>query len=414
MSKLTDHLANILPSPWRDKKYEKERGNEIATCFLIKNALKKGSYLSEELEYQSQDEHIQFRANKEHPVILGDMLNRIFDIMKKDLRVMYAIYVRSCGQTVEVIDQPDGIWNFDMCKAMENDKQLRSFCRQVTLSVSYAHGNIDDTILVNLKMNGGDEHTHFIRASIIRTLSTEDGDVSFSANQNQPETYSILFAYDKDCQQKRNADFDNTLERIVDKYAKGKELDDDETALIAKIAPEAGWHYSWGHKAFDDKRYWDALLYFETAFHLLKEQWYVGKLSDEGLQIFYHCCYLIGYCYAEMRLYQKAYFYLDIVWPLKVITYCAEYINCLVNSKDVRANNMIEEELERLDALKDEDFTTEISGYYRFLLRRHAHVLTGMHRLDEAEELLKKLLETDGRTEFIQNELDYIKQLREE
>ncbi len=53
--------------------------------------------MSEELEYQSQDEHIQFRANKEHPVILGDMLNRIFDIMKKDLRVMYAIYVRSCG-----------------------------------------------------------------------------------------------------------------------------------------------------------------------------------------------------------------------------------------------------------------------------------------------------------------------------
>lgn len=83
MSKLTDHLANILPSSWRDKKYEKERGKEIATCFLIKNALKTGAYLSEELEYQSQDEHIQFRANKEHPVILGDMLNRIFDIMKK-------------------------------------------------------------------------------------------------------------------------------------------------------------------------------------------------------------------------------------------------------------------------------------------------------------------------------------------
>lgn len=83
MSKLTDHLANILPSSRRDKKYEKERGKEIATCFLIKNALNTGAYLSEELEYQSQDEHIQFRANKEHPVILGDMLNRIFDIMKK-------------------------------------------------------------------------------------------------------------------------------------------------------------------------------------------------------------------------------------------------------------------------------------------------------------------------------------------
>ena len=35
-------------------------------------------------------------------------------------------------------------------------------------------------------------------------------------------------------------------------------------ALIAKIAPEAGWNYSWGHEAFNEKRYWDALLYLEN------------------------------------------------------------------------------------------------------------------------------------------------------
>lgn len=115
-----------------------------------------------------------------------------------------------------------------------------------------------------------------------------------------------------------------------------------------------------------------------------------------------------------MRLYEKAYFYLDIVWPLKDITYCAEYINCLANSKDVRAMNMIDEELERLDDLKEEEFTEEISKYYCFLLRRRAYVLTNMHHLDEAEELLKKLLEVDGRTEYIQNELDYIRKLRRE
>ena len=55
----------------------------------------------------------------------------------------------------------------------------------------------------------------------------------------------------------------------------------------------------------------------------------------------------------------------------------------------------------------------KISRYYCFLLRRRAYVLTDMHHLDEAEELLKKLLETDDRTEYIQDELDYIKRLRE-
>ena len=94
MSKLTDAMLNTLFSRWRDKRYEKERVEEIATSFLIKNALKTGAYLSEEYEYQSQEEHIQFRANKDHAVVLGTMLNRIFDIRKEDLRMMYVIYKR--------------------------------------------------------------------------------------------------------------------------------------------------------------------------------------------------------------------------------------------------------------------------------------------------------------------------------
>lgn len=75
--------------------------------------------------------------------------------------------------------------------------------------------------------------------------------------------------------------------------------------------------------------------------------------------------------------------------------------------------NMIDEELERLDDLKEEEFTDDISNYYCFLLRRRAYVLTDMHHLDEAEDLLKKLLEFDNHTEYIQKELDYIRQLRE-
>ena len=86
----------------------------------------------------------------------------------------------------------------------------------------------------------------------------------------------------------------------------------------------------------------------------------------------------------------------------------------LVHAKDPRAIQEIDDELGRLDALKEEEFTEETFSYYCFLLRRRAYVLTDMNRLDEAEELLKKLLKTDDRTEYIQGELDYIKQLREE
>lgn len=414
MSKLTDHLSNFLLSPWEDKRYIKERGEELATSFLIKEALKTGAYLAEELEHQNLNEHIRFRASREHAVILGTMLNRIFDIRKEDLLEMYVIYTLGDRQTGKEIIQSDAIWNFDLCKAMTDEKHPEMFYNQVTLCVSYTlNETTDNTVLIHLKENGGDEQTRFIRASVMRTIFMEEGDVSFSAAQNQPEAYSLLFAYDLTDPQKRIAELEKRLDKATKKYAKGKELDADEMALIAKIAPEAGWNYSWGHEAFNEKRYWDALLYLENAFYLLKEKWYKHTLSKEGTEVFYHCCYMIGFCYDEMKLYQKAYYYLSLVWPLDNITYNYEYINCLVHSKDPRAIQEIDDELERLDALKDEEITERISRYCCFLLRRRAYVLTDMHQLDEAEELLKKLLETGDRTEYIQDELDYIKRLHE-
>lgn len=35
MSKLTDHLSKFLPFPREDKRYVKERGEELATSFLM-------------------------------------------------------------------------------------------------------------------------------------------------------------------------------------------------------------------------------------------------------------------------------------------------------------------------------------------------------------------------------------------
>ncbi|OUP26800.1 hypothetical protein [Bacteroides sp. An19] len=110
----------------------------------------------------------------------------------------------------------------------------------------------------------------------------------------------------------------------------------------------------------------------------------------------------------------QRYAYARYITNLNYINSNYEYINCLVHAKDPRAIQAIDDELDRLDALKEEEFTEETFSYYCFLLRRRAYVLTDMNRLDEAEELLKKLLKTDDRTEYIQGELDYIKQLREE
>lgn len=149
MSKLTDHLSNLLPFPREDKRYVKERSEELATSFLIKEALKTGTYLSEELEHQNLNERIQFRASREHAVILGTMLNRIFDIRKEDLLSLYVVYTRSDCQIGKEIIQPDAIWNFDLCKAMADEKHPEMFYNQVTLCVSYTRNEeTEETVLI--------------------------------------------------------------------------------------------------------------------------------------------------------------------------------------------------------------------------------------------------------------------------
>lgn len=131
--------------------------------------------------------------------------------------------------------------------------------------------------------------------------------------------------------------------------------------MIAKIVPEILWNYSCGSQAFQEHRYWDAILYLENVYHELKECWLEDEIIDEECHIFFQTCYMIGFGYADMGLYEKAYYYLDIIWPLEEITYCREYINCLVNLKDLRAESTIDNELDRLEQLmNDKNNNSEI------------------------------------------------------
>ena len=130
------------------------------------------------------------------------------------------------------------------------------------------------------------------------------------------------------------------------------------------------------------------------------------------LSAFYDSCYSIGWCYAELKLFERALFYLEICLMRGNIADKIEYINCLVNSKDVRAMWFILHELQQLSQLKENEFTDEIIFYYHFLRRRRAYVLIDMGKLDDAEAEFTRMLDEEANKPFAQRELEYIKQLR--
>lgn len=191
--------------------------------------------------------------------------------------------------------------------------------------------------------------------------------------------------------------------------------------MIAKVVPEVLWNYSWGNDVFQQKRYLDAIVYLENVYYELKERLLRLEMTEDEKWIFFQTCYLIGFSYMELNLPEKAYFYLDIIWPLEEISYCREYIiNCLVNLKDLRAESTIDGELERLKQLMDDkkaDYKTKdaLVSYFRFLKRRKAHVLVDIDKLDEAEKLFGELLQDEEKElviKYIEGELKYIDKMR--
>ena len=104
--------------------------------------------------------------------------------------------------------------------------------------------------------------------------------------------------------------------------------------------------------------------------------------------------------------------------PLRRVTYTEEYINILVNSHDFRAIDVINgllTELENAQAIDDaEDSPQEhMIGFVNFLKRRKAYVYIDLERYDEAEKLLKKMLDEPENSDFAISELAYIRKLKD-
>ena len=180
------------------------------------------------------------------------------------------------------------------------------------------------------------------------------------------------------------------MSRTCSSQKKYNEITEEQTWLLDQLHVNISKDYWWGNKVQKENRFWDAIIYFENVYNALQDQWREGTITDEGKDCFFKTCFRLGYCYNELQLYEKALFYLDIVYGFVGNIHCKmEYINCLVNSKDFRAiyiiNKEIQEDLTRAMQLKKEEITKDMVTFHHFLRRRKAYTLVNMGRLDEAE-----------------------------
>jgi hypothetical protein len=115
----------------------------------------------------------------------------------------------------------------------------------------------------------------------------------------------------------------------------------------------------------------------------------------------------------DFKLHSKANYYLRSAASSKILKYVIEFINSFANLNDRHVLDIIE----AYEKFPNDGYDSiEYDNFIKFIKRRKAFVFIEMKRYDDAENLLKEMLESNDEEskEFAVNELQYLQQLRSE
>ena len=290
----------------------------------------------------------------------------------------------------------------------------------VTLQVLATVGELEEkTFVIHLDVESRVENSDYVSVLFIEPtspLSPVNSETSM-AEMRKNLTHRFLMVRDHVEHEQREAEFRYQWQEAQDALRRGDKLTEEQRFMGMSVVPNVGFNLYWGRRYFNAKRFYEALQHLENAYRVLNVNF--EGLNKAAREHFYEVCYFIGFCYAELKLYERAYFYLDIVYPQNSVRYASEYVNLLVNTKDFRALatierliKNIEQEVARLEA--DEKEEDGLQAFFRFLQRRKGYVLIDQHKLDDAEAIFQALLDFPDSEKQAIDELMYIEQLRAE
>jgi len=325
------------------------------------------------------------------------------------LSILKAVSLEFPGMGLETLTDSEDIIDYDLTGVLFHDghrvaDQAVAMLRVVLPEMPHA----ERLIVLTFNEEGSDGSTDYFRVTAcLIPLSARPGQ-PFSQQHLQQHSNSVLLAYDHVSRQQQRDESLYMWKEAVQKLHHGKndELTDD---LLAQCTDPGLAHLLYtGKKLYLDGRYYEALLDLENAFLRMRKDF--DSMSEEGQQGFYDLIYDIGFCYSELMMYDRALFYLGMLFRLNRITYTMEYVNCLVNSRDYRALQTIDSLIEgvKINFDEDEEMPDHILKFLSFLHRRKVYVLIDKEQYKKAQRMLKKMLNEPDNADFALNELAYI------
>lgn len=386
---------------------------------------KRALFLLREQEFSHQSVDARLRSDAGQALTLGRLLSVVFNRTGVSLSKLVVTDADGRVQVLtENLQEYDLLSSFIESGSEGSEPTFKESDIMMQVSFSTSDG-IRNILLISLRPDGCTDTTCYVRVTCCIPALGTNINVSLGSENNQPHTFSLLVAYDLRSAEKQLQEFEYMWQDAKDKIAAGKEeeMSNEQWLMAGADNGNVAQALYRGSQLMHSGRYYEALLYLENAYDGLQSRFYT--LGNSQKERFYELCYYIGFCYCELRLYERAYYYLDIVFQLNRIAYTQEYVNCLANAGDFRALYVIDRllaELQKTEKGKEVDEEEEeepkedasLRNFINFLRRRKGYVLIELGRLDEAEDIFKAMLDEPGNSDYALEELAYIQRLKEE
>ncbi len=346
-------------------------------------------------------------------------LQRVLNVMAPQLQPTFRYMTVNTADGQQRIEDAGDIQGYDLRRVLTTGEgQDAAFARDYALiDLHYTEGTCTKSRMLTIAVTaeGADEHALYSRI----TVTTPPRNVSATASLNNkearyPHSMSLLTALDRSTDKQHYQEFDYMWTDAQLKLKNGETLDEDQMLLCRVTTPQVAYNLYWGQQMFNDERYVEAIIHYENVFNYCRRHYFDMKKEDKGM--LQEVAYKLGFCYNELQLYKQAYYYLNMCSRDGKIDHIMEFVNTLVNGKDHRTLNFLDEIMAQVQEnyKDDEEVPGNVLQLVNFLKRRRAYTLINFGQLDAAEKIFTQMLNEEENADYAINELEYIKRLREQ
>lgn len=356
----------------------------------------RNSYLCINAEMAHEAEIIKKRkpyAVSPNKGTIGEYLSYLFD--GEEMVNLLELHVQK-DDNLQIIKQRDLIEKFNLFDAvMDYSDKIPHFysTNPVVLSLEAATNHY----VFTLHPLSDNEKFATLRMTAVRTPHEYLQDYVPTATY-QPQAFSMILCY------------------LKDEIPGPNEVDDIPTTSFSKQLKH-------GQNLMYNQYYLQAIAVLTPVYQQLKMK--ISSLPNKDVELFHSTCYSLGFCYMSIRNYEKAFFYLHIVFNCRMYTYSMALVNCLTDSHDVRVFNYIDllfgeidEAIKEIDNNDDRgteemmDHRERLVDFYAFLQRRKGDALIHSGNLTQAEQIFKTLLDHDKSHDYAERQLKHIESLK--